>query len=170
MRIRGIVSTFAVYQTYYESSNDLGDIHDYRASNISWIGSFQGMLLVCVGVIVGPIYDRGYFRYLNMIGSFLVVFGLMMLSISRNYWSIFLSQGLIVGLGAGCLYIPSIAILSTYFTTKRPLALGLAGSGSAIGGIIDPIIFSKLQLSTGFAWASSHSSHSSLCAQCFLPS
>lgn len=109
--------------------------------------------MICVGVIAGPIYDRGYFRYLDKIGGFLVVFGLMMLSISRSYWSIFLSQGLVIGLGAGCVYVPSIAILSTYFTTKRPLALCLAGSGSAVGGIIYPVIFSKLQPSAGFAWA-----------------
>lgn len=146
---RGIVATFPVYQAYYQSHI----LSDISASNISWIGSLQGMLLICVGVFVGPIYDRGYFRFLNMAGSLLIVLGMMMLSISSHYYSVFLSQGLVVGLGCGFVYVPSVAIISTYFTTRRPFAIGIAGCGSAIGGIIYPVIFSRLQPSIGFAWA-----------------
>jgi MFS family permease len=57
----------------------------------------------------------------------------MMLSICTEYWQIFLAQGLVVGLGGGMLYIPAIALVTTQFTTKRPLAVGLASSGSSIG-------------------------------------
>ena len=86
------------------------------------------------------------------LGSFLTVFGLMMTSICIHYWQILLAQGVCVGLGNGCLFVPSMAIVATYFSKKRALATGIAVSGSSIGGIIFPITFRRLQPSIGFAW------------------
>ena len=86
------------------------------------------------------------------LGSFLTVFGLMMTSICIHYWQILLAQGFCVGLGSGCLFVPSMAIVATYFSKKRALATGIAVSGSSIGGIILPITFRRLQPSIGFAW------------------
>ena len=66
-----MLNTFGVYQTYYEQQQLAS------SSNISWIGSAQACLLLFVGAITGPIYDAGYFRYLLVVGTFLVVFGHM---------------------------------------------------------------------------------------------
>ena len=44
-----------------------------------------------------------------------------------------LAQGLIVGLGFGCLFVPSVAIIPGYFSKKRALAVGIAASGSSVG-------------------------------------
>lgn len=86
-----------------------------------------------VGALTGPIYDAGYFRALLSVGSFAVVFGFMMLSLATTYWQVILAQGICVGLGAGCLFVPSVAILSTYFSTKIATAMGLAAAGSSLG-------------------------------------
>lgn len=106
-----------------------------------------------VGVITGPIYDRGYFRALVLSGTFLVPFGFMMTSLCREYWQVVIAQGIIVGLGNGCLFVPSVAILPQYFSTKKALANGIAASGSSCGGIIYPIVFRQLEQSIGFGWA-----------------
>jgi MFS family permease len=58
-----------------------------------------------------------------------------------------------VGLGTGCLFLPSVAIVATYFTTRRALAIGLVTSGGSIGSVIYPIVFHRLQPRVGFAWA-----------------
>lgn len=145
----GIIQSFGAYQTYYERNL----LSKYTPSNISWIGTFQASLLIVVGIVSGPYYDKGYFRHMVIAGSFLVVFGLMMLSISDQYYSIFLTQGLTVGLGSGLTYIPSLAIIASYFSTKRAFALGVAASGSALGGIIYPIVFHRLQPRIGFPWS-----------------
>ena len=126
---RGIVNTFGVFQTYYESNL----LSSQTASNISWIGAIQAFLLLLIGVATGPIYDAGYFRTLIFLGSFLTVFGMMMVSICKTYWEVVLAQALCVGLGSGCLFIPSVAIVSTYFTTKKSFATGIAASGSSLG-------------------------------------
>jgi MFS family permease len=102
-------------------------------SNISWIGSIQAYLLLLIGVATGPLYDAGYFRHLLFTGSFLVVFGLMMTSISSVYWQVMLAQAVCIGFGCGCLFVPSVAILSTYFSTKKAFVTGIAASGSSLG-------------------------------------
>ncbi|KAL8727590.1 MAG: hypothetical protein Q9181_005662, partial [Wetmoreana brouardii] len=145
----GILNTFGVFQTYYES----GVIFEASSSDISWIGSVQALLLLTVGAFSGPIYDRGGFRWLLVVGSFAVVFGHMMLSFCKRYWEVLLAQGVMIGIGGGCLYVPAVAIMPTYFTSRLGLALGLAASGSSTGGIIYPIMFSKLIDQVGFGWS-----------------
>jgi MFS family permease len=98
----------------------------------------------------GPLFDLGYFRSMLIIGNFLVVFGIMMLSLSTTYWQVFLSQGVCMGLGAGLLYIPSLALVGVWFSRKRALAMGIVMSGIAVGGVIYIIMFDRLTKSAGF--------------------
>ncbi len=128
-RSRGISNTFGVYQTYYES----GELFTASSSQISWVGSIQAFLLLLVGALTGPIYDAGYVRSLLFSGTFLIVFGQMMLSLCHTYWQVMLSQAICIGIGAGCLFVPAVAIISTYFNTRIATAIGLAASGSSLG-------------------------------------
>jgi MFS family permease len=64
-----------------------------------------------------------------------------------------LAQAFCIGIGNGCLFIPSVAILPQYFSTKKALANGLAASGSSLGGVIYPIVFRRLEQQIGFGWA-----------------
>ena len=126
---RGIVNTFGAYQDYYESAI----LAHETPSAISWIGTLQGFLLLIVGILTGPIFDRGYIRHLIVTGTFLVVFGMMMTSLCKSYYQILLAQGICVGLGAGCLFIPSVAIMATYFSSKRAFMTGITNAGGSIG-------------------------------------
>lgn len=145
----GIVNTFGSYQTYYES----GLLAAETASDISWIGSVQATLLMLVGSLTGPIYDAGYVHHLLFTGSALVVLGQMTLSACSQYWQVMLAQGICIGVGAGCLFVPAVGILSTYFSTRVATAMGIAATGSSIGGVIYPIVFFRLQPRIGFPWA-----------------
>lgn len=106
-----------------------------------------------IGFLSGPIFDAGHLRALLLTGSFLVVFGHMMLSLTHTYWQALLAQGFAIGLGSGLLFVPSVAIMPSYFTKNLGLAIGLAASGSSLGGIIYPIAFYKLINEVGFAWS-----------------
>ncbi|KAJ5872924.1 uncharacterized protein N7529_005277 [Penicillium soppii] len=145
----GVLNAFGVFQTYYES----GALFTRSSSDISWIGAIQATMLLMVGFITGPIYDRGYLRSLLIIGSFCIVFGMMMLSICKTYGEVLLAQGFCVGIGAGCLFVPCVSVLPTYFSSRLGAALGLAVSGSALGGIIYPIVLNQLIEPLGFGWA-----------------
>lgn len=143
----GLVNSFGVYQAHFQSVL----LPAYSASSIAWIGTLQGTLLL-VGVISGPLFDRGYFRPMLILATFGVVLGMMMLSLSTEYYQIMLSQGLLVGISLGLLYIPSVALVPIYFKRHRGLALGLATSGGSVGEVIYPIVFRKVLVEAGFGW------------------
>jgi MFS family permease len=127
--LRGIYNSYGAFQTFYQQNI----LSSNSASSIAWIGSIQGFLLMFLGAVLGPIFDRGYFRSLILTGTLAVVFGLMMTSISTKYYQVFLSQGVVVGLGSSCIFVPSIATVATYFNRKRSLAVGIALTGSSLG-------------------------------------
>ncbi|MCJ1306620.1 hypothetical protein MMC25_000263 [Agyrium rufum] len=145
----GIINSFGIYQTFYETSLFTSS----TSSDISWIGSTQAFLLLLIGVISGPIYDAGYFRTLIFSGSLFIVFGLMMTSLVTEYWQAMLAQGICVGIGAGLVFVPSFAIIPQYFARRKSFAIGIAASGSSVGGVLYPIVFHRIEPIVGFGWA-----------------
>ncbi|TAQ89916.1 hypothetical protein B7494_g1762 [Chlorociboria aeruginascens] len=134
------------FQDYYQREL----LAQYTPSAISWIGTVNATFLISTGVLAGPLFDRGYVRHLMLLGSFMVVFGQMMLSLSTKYYQVMLSQGFCIGIGAGLIYVPAIAMVNTQFTTRRAIAMGLVTSGAS--GVLFPIIFIRLQPRVGFPW------------------
>ncbi|KAI0142255.1 MFS general substrate transporter [Xylariaceae sp. FL1272] len=146
----GLLNTFGVFQAYYQ----LHFLSTYTSSSIAWIGSTQSFLLLFVSLFIGPFLDRGYLRGLLWTGSLLIVVGMELLSVSREFWQVFLTQSLLVGVGFGCVYVPAPAVVSQWFVDRRAaLAMGAASGGSAVGGIIYPIVFTQIQSRAGFGWA-----------------
>jgi len=80
----------------------------------------------------------GYLRQLIAAGLVLNVVGLMTASVANSYYNIFLALGICVGLGSGCLFVPSVAIVAQYFSTKRSLATGIVATGGSIGMAQNP--------------------------------
>lgn len=58
------------------------------------------------GPIVGQLYDHYGGRCLLLVGSFLHVFGLMMASISTQYYQVLLSQGVCSAIGVSLIFQP----------------------------------------------------------------
>ncbi|KJA20471.1 hypothetical protein HYPSUDRAFT_43171 [Hypholoma sublateritium FD-334 SS-4] len=138
----GYTNSFGVYQDYYTRIY----ITNASSSAISWIGSVNAFLVIVSGLWAGILYDRGYFYYLLYGGSILISFSLFMLSLTKpdHLWQNFLAQGVGIGLGAGMMYVPSIAVLSQYFSRRRTLAMTIVASGSSFGAIIHPIMLNNL--------------------------
>ena len=150
----GTVVAFGTYQSYYESiSASSSNTFHATSSAIAWIGSIQAFLLLFVGALCGRIFDAGYLRSLILTGGFLIIFGQMMTSLITTYWQALLSHGICVGIGLGCLLVPSIGAPSTWFVRHRGLAIGCVTSGAAVGGIIFPIALERLINLIGFPWA-----------------
>ncbi|ROV87530.1 hypothetical protein VMCG_10686 [Cytospora schulzeri] len=147
----GLANSFGEFQTQYST----GLLNSSSQSAVSWIGSLQSFLMLVFGVVCGRAVDAGYFYWVITIGAFLEVFGMMMTSLATQYWQIILAQGIVVGLGAGMSFTSSITVVGTYFSTRRSTAMGLAATGSCLGGIIYPIVLRCLVRSEGLslAWA-----------------
>ena len=75
-----------------------------------------------------------------LIGITFLVAGHVPASFSSRIWQLYLSQGVLVGLGVGFTYIPSIAILLQWFDKRRSLANGISTAGSGIGGLVSSFV------------------------------
>ncbi|KAK3077429.1 hypothetical protein LTS18_010286 [Coniosporium uncinatum] len=144
--IWGQIQSFGIFQPIYSSTLS------QTPSSISWIGSLQILLVYFVGTFSGRAMDAGYFKLMLVLGLFLQVFGIFMTSLASSYWQLLLSQGICQGLGNGLLFCPIVALVSTYFTTKKTLAISCAACGAATGGMVFPAIARQLLDKVGFAW------------------
>ncbi|KAI1662260.1 MFS general substrate transporter [Daldinia decipiens] len=146
----GLSNSFGVFQSYFEHNL----LNLYSSSNIAWIGTTQGFLSSIIGIISGPLYDRGYIRSLMYFGGALNVIGLLCTSFAGQYAWIILSFGVTIGLGSGALFVPSQAVVQAYFPEKAAaLPTGISMTGLSVGGIIYPILFRQLENKFGFSWA-----------------
>ncbi|KAG7418924.1 MFS transporter asaE [Fusarium oxysporum f. sp. rapae] len=107
---------------------------------------------IAQGPFVGRAFDNFGPRHLLFTGTLLHVFGLMMASISSEYYQFILSQAICSPLGAAMVLYPSFNCVTTWFRQKRALALGITPSGSSLGGTILPIVFNRLIPRIGFGW------------------
>ena len=118
-----------MFQTFYEQEL----LSNEPPSNIAWIGSIQAFLSVLFGVIAGPLYDFGFLRSLTITGSSLLVSGIFVTSFAKQYWQFIITQGLMVGLGGGMIFLPGLLVLSDYFSQRLTLSQGIATSGGCLG-------------------------------------
>ena len=142
----GFINSFGLFQAYYTST--LGE----GPSAVSWVGSIQTFLTLFTGTFSGRAMDAGYYRYVAWSGLFLQLFGVFMTSVTTQYWQFLLTQGVCQGLGNGLVFSPTMALVSTYFTRNKALAIAGMSSGTATGGVVFPIIARQLLDQVGFAW------------------
>ena len=133
MNTAGLFNSFGIFQGFYTQ----GPLRSISGSNISWIGSLQGCLMLLICIVTGPLYDLGYLHSIVNIGTFAIVFGMMMTSLCHEYWQFVLAQGVMVGIGNGLLFLPSIAIVPQYFSRNKALASGIVAAGSSMGTFLE---------------------------------
>ncbi|KAI9740024.1 MAG: hypothetical protein M1818_004775 [Claussenomyces sp. TS43310] len=143
----GYINSYGLFETYY-----LANIPHTNASNLAWVSSIQACLLSLVGAFSGFFHDTGYFYASVTTGLFLQLLGTFTTSASTQYWQIVLAQGLCQGLGNGLVFCPAFSVISTYFSRKRSVAVAIAASGGATGGVVFPVIAMQLMDKIGFGW------------------
>ncbi|KAL9047588.1 MAG: hypothetical protein Q9206_006643, partial [Seirophora lacunosa] len=79
--------------------------------------------------------------------------GFIAASFASKAWHLYLCQGVLVGVGVGFIYIPSIAILSQWFSKRRSLANGITAAGSGIGGVLFSLITGSMIENISLAWS-----------------
>jgi MFS family permease len=87
------------------------------------------------------------------LGCILWGLGFMFASLSSSYYQLFLSQGVLVGLGAGLVWLPAAPVLPAWFSKKRSLAQGIASSGSGSIGVVYAVATTPMIENVGLPWA-----------------
>ncbi|KAL1874429.1 hypothetical protein VTK73DRAFT_306 [Phialemonium thermophilum] len=145
----GWINSVGTFQEYYQS----GPLKDYSVSTISWIPSLQIFFMSVLGPAIGHIYDRYGMRLLVLVGSLMHVLGLMMASVSTQYYQFLLSQGVCSAIGVAVVFLSAVSAVAGWFHRRRGLAFGVLSTGSSLGGVVFPIMLSRMIGSVGYGWA-----------------
>ncbi|XP_047677084.1 monocarboxylate transporter 12-B [Tachysurus fulvidraco] len=113
-------------------------------STTSWIIS----LLECTTMLFAPlgsyVGNRLSTRVAVMTGGFLSSVGLALSCFAPSVQFLYISVGILTGLGFALSFTPAVAIVGTYFTERKALAYGIAMSGRGIGNFILPPLIQHL--------------------------
>jgi MFS family permease len=115
-----------------------------QRADVSWIFGLCGLVYFVLGAGGGMLADRWGPRLVCMTGMVFIAMGLFLTSLAQSLTTVYLSYGLLVGLGIAFVYTPCIASVQPWFNKRRGLASGIASSGVGAGTLILPVVVSYL--------------------------
>uniref|UniRef100_A0A673J157 Monocarboxylate transporter 3-like n=1 Tax=Sinocyclocheilus rhinocerous TaxID=307959 RepID=A0A673J157_9TELE len=105
---------------------------DCGYSDTAWISSIILAMLYGSGPISSIMVNKFGCRPVMLVGGLLASGGMIIASFSTNIIQLYLTAGVITGLGLALNFQPSLIMLGSYFDKRRPLANGLAAAGSPV--------------------------------------
>ncbi|XP_069460554.1 monocarboxylate transporter 3 [Ambystoma mexicanum] len=101
-------------------------------SDTAWISSIMLAMLYGTGPVSSILVNKYGCRPVMLIGGLLASSGMILASFATNILQLYLTAGVLTGLGLALNFQPSLIMLGTYFDNRRPLANGLAAAGSPV--------------------------------------
>ncbi|XP_051888680.1 monocarboxylate transporter 4-like [Pristis pectinata] len=101
-------------------------------SDTAWISSIILAMLYGTGPISSVLVNRFGCRPVMMAGGFFASAGMILASLCTSIIQIYLTVGVITGLGLALNFQPSLIMINRYFDKRRPLANGLTAAGSPV--------------------------------------
>ena len=132
-KMTNMLQSYGVYLAYYLEENTFPE-----ATSIDYalIGGLQFSLSLLVAPLVTVTVRRLGTHIPILIGVVLQTTGFLCASFVHKIWQLYLTQGLLIGVGLGFIFVSSTPILSQWFSKKRSLATGISSAGSGIGGLL----------------------------------
>jgi MFS family permease len=115
------------------------------ASLLNWM-AFGLFSFLC-----GTLSDRIGTRRVVIFGGVMLGLGLILAGLTRQIWHLYLTFGLLGGIGVGALYVPLSATATRWFMSNRGLALAIVSAGNGTG-ILAIAPFARYLIST-YDWA-----------------
>ncbi|KAI9247981.1 major facilitator superfamily domain-containing protein [Phascolomyces articulosus] len=149
----GLFSIFGYNYSWGVFLRQYKTIYSGQMAQLSWIGSICVALFFILGPINQLVIKRMGYRNMLMTGAVLCTAALILASFAKQVWHLFLTQGLLFGFGASFVWFPCIGAPQQWFNQHRGLAVGLAMSGSGIGGLVVSNICQAAIDNVGYRWA-----------------
>ncbi|KAJ6650558.1 hypothetical protein lerEdw1_005959 [Lerista edwardsae] len=109
-------------------------MHDFHVgySDTAWISSIMLAMLYGTGPVSSIMVNQFGCRPVMLVGGILASSGMILASFTTNIIELYLTAGVLTGLGMALNFQPSLIMLGSYFDKRRPLANGLAAAGSPV--------------------------------------
>ncbi|XP_014804930.1 PREDICTED: monocarboxylate transporter 6 [Calidris pugnax] len=116
--------------------------HDFQASNseTSWFPSIMVAVLHGGGPLCSILVKRFGCRFAVMLGGLLSGVGMVSSSFCKSISQLYLTAGLITGLGSCFSFQAGVTVLGYYFVRWRTLANAIASTGVSLGFTLWPLL------------------------------
>jgi len=118
-------------------------LKDFKSSRqeTSWVGSITYGIMFLSGPVATSLCQKMGCRPVAIMGGLIGAIGTLLASYSNTIVKMYLTEGVLFGVGASLCYFPSIIILPQYFKKRWSLVTGLVTCGSGVGTMaMAPII------------------------------
>lgn len=128
--VDGIIFSFGVFL------NDISDAFAVSKARVALVGSLQSGFYLMAGPFVSALANRYGFRLVAILGSVISCSAFVLSYFSTSIEFLYISYGVLGGIGAGLIYVPAVITTGFYFERWRALATGIAVCGSGIGAFL----------------------------------
>ncbi|MGQ0793203.1 MAG: MFS transporter [Deltaproteobacteria bacterium] len=125
-----LLYSFGVFLPY------LNEGFGFSRAEGSSVYSVRSVVFALSLIITGRLVDRYDPRAVIFGGGLIAVLGMLLSGFATVPWHLYVTYGVMVGLGDGVLYIPCVAVVSRWFAKKRALAIGIVTTGVPLSGLI----------------------------------
>lgn len=126
--------------------------NDFHASNseTSWVPSIMTSVLHAGGPFCSVLVERLGCRPTVMLGGVLSGIGMAASSFTQSINQLFITAGVITGLGFCFSFQPAVTILGHYFVRRRAFANAMSSMGTALGLCTLPVLGNYLHTELGW--------------------
>ena len=142
--------TAGMVKSYGVLFSEMITIYPDSISLAAWIPAVMTTTALAMAPIASGLCQRFNCRYVTALGSILAFTGVTLSSVMPNLQSLFVSLGMLTGMGIGLATTPGIILTARYFDKRRSLANALCLSGTAAGSFTLPVLISFLLDKYGF--------------------
>ncbi|XP_048261709.1 uncharacterized protein LOC100647965 isoform X7 [Bombus terrestris] len=128
--VDGIIFSFGVFL------NDISEAFAVSKARVALVGSLQSGFYLMAGPFVSALANRYGFRLVAILGSVISCSAFVLSYFSTSIEFLYISYGVLGGIGAGLIYVPAVITTGFYFERWRALATGIAVCGSGIGAFM----------------------------------
>jgi MFS family permease len=90
--------------------------------------------------VAGVATDRIGPRRVVLVGGLLLGTGWASFGAARKLWQVYLTLGLVAGVGMSAAWVPTNATVVRWFSRRRGLAVGIASAGGSAGNLVVPVL------------------------------
>lgn len=101
-------------------------------------------------ILLGGLTDRYGPRITVLMGGLLLGAGLLLSSRMHSLWEFYVYYGVMVGMGAGGVYVPLASVVARWFDKFRGLALGITAGGIGAGTLIFSPVVGEVNAAMGW--------------------
>lgn len=142
----GVNAAFGVILDYYLDSNAFPGTSMYAYALMGGAIVFLAQFLAPISVLLVKFFGQ---TKVFVVGIILQTGGYVIASICKKFWQMLLCEGIMIGLSFTLIYLPGTFNIPTWFDKRKSAAMGIAVSGTGLGGVIFSLSVHKVIQDTG---------------------